>query len=54
MAARKAEAFESVTVGHIRSHGCCRDLLIYCEARDCNHNTIMDADHLPDELPIVH
>jgi hypothetical protein len=29
--AQKEQAFESVTLGHIRSHGC-RDLLIYCEA----------------------
>jgi hypothetical protein len=26
--AQKRQAFESVTLGHIRSHGC-RDLLIY-------------------------
>jgi hypothetical protein len=49
--AQKAEAFESVTLGHIRSHGC-RDLLVYCGAIDCNHGTVINADHLPDDLPI--
>ena len=49
--AQKAEAFESVTLGHIRSHGC-RDLLVYCGATDCNHGTVINADHLPDDLPI--
>jgi len=28
----------------------CRDLLIYCEASNCS--TLMNADHLPDDLPI--
>ena len=35
----------------MRSHGC-RDLLVYCEAIDCNHSTIMNAEHLPDNLSI--
>jgi hypothetical protein len=48
---RTGEPFESVTLGHIRSHGC-RGLLIYCEAIGCHHRSIMNADHLPDELPI--
>jgi hypothetical protein len=42
---------ESVTLDHIRSHGC-QDLLIYCDAIDCSHNIVMNADHLPAELPI--
>jgi hypothetical protein len=50
--AQKAEAFESVTLGHIRSHGC-RDLLVYCGAIDCNHGTVINADHLPDDLPVM-
>jgi hypothetical protein len=29
--AETGQTFESVTRGHIRSHGC-RDLLVYCEA----------------------
>ncbi len=41
----------SVTRGHIRSHGC-RELLICCEATNCNHGGIMNADHLHDELLI--
>jgi hypothetical protein len=49
--AGKQQAFESVTLGHICSHGC-RDPLIYCDAIDCNHRSIMNADDLPDELPI--
>jgi hypothetical protein len=28
----------------------CRDLLIYCQASNCS--TLMNADHLPDDLPI--
>ena len=34
MVRRKAEAFEPVTMGHIRGHGC-RDLLIYCNSGGC-------------------
>jgi len=34
------EAFESITLGHMRSHGC-RDLLVYCEAINCNHSHVM-------------
>jgi hypothetical protein len=49
--AEKGQAFEPITLGHLRSHGC-RDLLAYCEAIDCHHRTIMNADHLPDDLPI--
>jgi hypothetical protein len=49
--AQKRQAFESITLGHMRSHGC-RDLLIYCEAIDCHHRSVMNADHLPDDLPI--
>ena len=41
--AEEEQAFESVTLGHIRSHGC-RDLLVYCGAMDCNHGSVMNAD----------
>ncbi len=34
------------SINHMRSHGC-RDLLIYCEATNRHHRTIMNADHLP-------
>ncbi len=44
--AEARQAFDSVTLRHIRSHGC-RDLLIYCD-----HSSVVNADHLPDELPI--
>src|SRR5258708_5422054 len=40
-----------VTLGHMRSQGC-RDLLVYCNSDRCNHSTIMNVGHLPDETPI--
>jgi hypothetical protein len=40
-----------VTLGHMRSQGC-RDLLVYCNSGRCNHSTIMNVGHLPDETPI--
>jgi hypothetical protein len=42
---------QSVTLGHIRSHGC-RDLLVYCVSARCNHSVTINADCLPDELPV--
>ena len=51
MKARKRETFEPVTLGHIRGHGC-RDLLVSCGSIHCNHETKINADHLPDETPI--
>jgi hypothetical protein len=48
---RKRKIFESVTLGHIRGHGC-RDLLVYSGSIHCNHETKMNADHLRDETPI--
>jgi len=51
MAARKAETFEPVSMGHVRSHGC-RDLLVYCDSGRCHHSATMNADHLPDETII--
>jgi hypothetical protein len=51
MKVRKRETFEPVTLGHIRGHGC-RDLLVFCGSIHCNHDTKINADHLPDETPI--
>jgi hypothetical protein len=34
-------------LGHIRGHGC-RDLLVFCGSIHCNHETKINADHLPD------
>jgi hypothetical protein len=48
---RRREAFESVTMGHIRAHGC-RDLLIYCNSGRCHHGGAMNGDHLPDETAV--
>jgi hypothetical protein len=43
--------FAPVTLGHMRSQGC-RDLLAYCNSGHCNHSTIMNVGHLPDDLSI--
>jgi hypothetical protein len=51
VAVRKAETFPLVTMGHIRGHGC-RDLLIYCGSINCNHSATMNADWLPDDVPV--
>jgi hypothetical protein len=51
MTARKRETFPPVTLGHIRGHGC-RDLLVFCGSIHCNHETKINADHLPGETPI--
>jgi hypothetical protein len=40
-----------VTLGHMRSQGC-RDLLVYCNSDHCDHRTIMNVGHLPDDTPI--
>ena len=40
-----------VTLGHMRSQGC-RDLLVYCNSGRCNHSTIMNVGHLPDDTRI--
>ena len=42
---------KSVTLGHIRSHGC-RDVLVYCRDIVCNHSAKMNADHLGDHTPV--
>jgi hypothetical protein len=47
----KAETFEPVTLGHIRSHGC-RDLLVYCSSGRCHHSARINADWLPDETSV--
>ena len=51
MTAAKVGKFEPVTLGHMRSQGC-RDLLVYCNSGRCNHSTIMNVGHLPDDTPI--
>jgi hypothetical protein len=40
-----------VTLGHMRFQGC-RDLLVHCNSGHCNHSTIMNVGHLPDDTPI--
>jgi hypothetical protein len=42
---------ESVTLGHIRGHGC-RDVLVYCCDPICNHGVTLNVDHLPDDTPV--
>jgi hypothetical protein len=42
---------ESVTLGHIRGHGC-RDVLVYSRDVVCNHSVKMNADHLGDDTPL--
>jgi hypothetical protein len=51
MAVRKIETFPPVTMGHIRSHGC-RDLLVYCGSGRCHHSATINADWLPDDMPV--
>jgi hypothetical protein len=51
MAVRKPETFPPVTMGHIRGHGC-RDLLVYCDSGRCHHSATMNADWLPDGMPV--
>ena len=51
MTARQREIFPPVTLGQIRGHGC-RNLLVYCESLWCNHSAVMNADGLPDEIPV--
>ena len=51
MAPRQPETFPPVTPGPIRSHGC-RDLLVYCESGWCHRSAVMNADWLPDEIPL--
>jgi hypothetical protein len=48
---RKVDTFPPVTMSHIRGHGC-RDLLVYCGSGRCHHSATMNADHLPDDMPV--
>jgi hypothetical protein len=48
----KLQDLEAVTLGHIRAHGC-RDLLIYCEAVNCNHSSRMRVTCLRSADPPV-
>lgn len=47
----KVGKFAPVTLRHMRSQGC-RDLLVNCNSGRCNHSTIMNVGHLPDDTPI--
>jgi hypothetical protein len=49
--ARTSKTFTPVTMGHIRGHGC-RDLLVYCASPWCNHSATINADWLPDNVPV--
>jgi hypothetical protein len=51
MTPRQRETFPPVTLGHIRGHGC-RNILVYCTSGWCNHSVVMNADGLPDEMPV--
>jgi hypothetical protein len=51
MAQRSSVTFPSVTLGHIRGHGC-RDPLVYCAAMNCSHRGTLNADRWPDDTPI--
>jgi hypothetical protein len=51
MAQRTRQTFPPVTLGHIRGHGC-RNLLVYCGNMNCNHGATMNANYMPDDLPI--
>jgi hypothetical protein len=51
MTPRRRETFPPVTLGQIRGHGC-RNLLVYCESLWCHHSAVMNADALPDEVPV--
>jgi hypothetical protein len=46
-----SQAFELVTMGHLRGHGC-RALLICCSSTWCNHAASIAADWLPDDTPV--
>jgi hypothetical protein len=48
---RARETFPPVTLSHIRGHRC-RYLLVYCNALDCNHSAVLNADTLPSDAPI--
>jgi hypothetical protein len=51
MPSRNPETFPPVTMGHIRSHGV-TPLLVYCDSIGCNHSATVDADALPDDVPL--
>ena len=51
MTPRRRETFPPVTLGHIRGRGC-RNLLVYCQSGWCHHSAVMNADALPDEMPV--
>jgi hypothetical protein len=51
MTPRRRETFPPVTLGHIRGHGC-RNLVVYCQSGWCHHNAVINADWLPDDVPV--
>jgi hypothetical protein len=51
MTPRRRETFPPVTLGHIRGHGC-RDLVVYCQSGWCHHSAVINADWLPDNVPV--
>jgi hypothetical protein len=51
MTPRQRQTFPPVTLGQIRGHGC-RNLLVYCDSLWCNHSAVVNADALPDEIPV--
>jgi hypothetical protein len=48
---RRRQTFPPVTLGHIRGHGC-RDLVVYCQSGWCHHSAVINADWLPDDVPV--
>jgi hypothetical protein len=51
MTPRQRETFLPVTLGQIRGHGC-RTLLVYCEPLGAIISAVLNADGLPDEMPV--
>jgi hypothetical protein len=51
LSAPKTGKFAPVTLRHMRTRGC-RDLVVYCNSSLCNHRTIMNVGHLPDDTII--
>jgi hypothetical protein len=43
---------DTVTMGHIRGHGC-RELLVYCTSPWCNQSAKLTLNSLPDETMLL-
>jgi hypothetical protein len=50
---RSRQAFEPITMGHIRSHGVTRLLVYRGNAVWCHHSAELDGDFLPDETQLT-